>query len=529
MSRAGSPARAPRLEAVALEHASVRLGRRWVLRDVSLELRTGQGWLLQGANGAGKTVLLRLLRGEIWPTPTGRERLRYLLDGEWHEQPLLASERIAYLGPEHQDRYERHEWNQRVTEIVATGLFDTDIPLDRPSRRQAREVRRALEEVGLAGLAKRRFLTLSQGQRRRVLLARALVRRPDVLLLDEVLNGLDAPSRRAFLGALRRVARTGTAWMLATHRASDRPVGITHLARLDKGRLATSEVVLAARRVATTSARPRRRERTRTDSTGAVGRGAPLIAIEGASVYREQRLVVERLDWQILKGEHWCVTGANGTGKSTLMLLLYGDLWPALGGRVARAGCPPGVAIEDWKHGTGLVSPELQASYAATGCTLEEIVVSGLHSSIGLNEWPLPAELALARRWLGRVGLAGLGERRARQVSYGQLRLALLARALVRPRRLLLLDEPYDGLDARSRAIMSRAVEAAVKGGAQVVLATHHDEDVPTFVRHRLELRSGGAWIVRAAQGPSVRTRRARARRGADSSSSAAATGVTVT
>jgi molybdate transport system ATP-binding protein len=317
--------------------------------------------------------------------------------------------------------------------------------------------------------------------------------------------------------------------MLATHRASDRPVGVTHVARLDKGRLVTSEVVSAGRRGATTSARPGTRERTRSGPAGPAGLGAPLIAIEGASVYREQRLVIEGLDWRILAGEHWCVTGANGTGKSTLMLLLYGDLWPALGGRVARAGCAPGVAIEDWKHDTGLVSPELQASYAATGCTLEKIVVSGLHSSIGLNEWPLPAELALARRWLKRVGLAGHGARRARQVSYGQLRLALLARALVRPRRLLLLDEPFDGLDPRSRAIVTREVGAAVKRGAQVVLATHHDEDVPAFVRHRLELRAGGAWILRAAQGPSLRTRRVRARRGADSSSSAAATGVTVT
>lgn len=512
-----------------LERVSVRLGRRWVLRDVSLELRSGQRWLLEGANGAGKTVLLRLLRGEIWPTPTGRERRGYLVGGEWHEEPLRARERIAYLGPEQQDRYERYEWNLRVADVVATGLFDSDIPLERTTRRQQRDIRRALEAVGLAGFAARRFLALSQGQRRRVLLARALVLRPDVLLLDEALNGLDAASRRGLLRALHRVAAAGTAWMLTTHRASDRPAGITQEARLEGGRLAVSEASVTRQRTAATASSHRARSGVQTRAHRTGREGQPLITIEAASVYRDQRPVLDGVDWQILPGEHWSITGANGSGKSTLIALLYGDLSPALGGRVVRAGCAPGVAIEEWKGRTGLVSPELQATYAATACTLEEIVVSGLHSSIGLNEPPLAAERRLARAWLARVGLAGLGLRRARQVSYGQLRLALLARALVQPRRLLLLDEPCDGLDADSRAIASREVRAAISRGTQVVLATHHIEDVPSFIARRLELDDGRVRLHRVGQGSSLRKRRARARRGTDSSSRPAESGVTVT
>ena len=87
----------------------MRLGRHWALRDASFEVRAGQRWLLAGPNGAGKTVLLKLLRGDMWPTPTGRERRLYLVDGEWQDQPLVARERIAYLGPERQDRYDRRE------------------------------------------------------------------------------------------------------------------------------------------------------------------------------------------------------------------------------------------------------------------------------------------------------------------------------------------------------------------------------------------------------------------------------------
>jgi molybdate transport system ATP-binding protein len=143
----------PRLDAIRLERVSLRLGRHWALRDVSFELRAGERWLLSGLNGSGKSVLLKLLRGDLWPTPTGRERRQYLHDGEWHDEPLFARERIAYLSPERQDRYERHGFDLRVAEVVATGFTGDDLLLEPLAGSQRREVRRALRGVGLAGLA----------------------------------------------------------------------------------------------------------------------------------------------------------------------------------------------------------------------------------------------------------------------------------------------------------------------------------------------------------------------------------------
>jgi molybdate transport system ATP-binding protein len=205
-------------------------------------------------------------------------------------------------------------------------------------------------------------------------------------------------------------------------------------------------------------------------------------------VYRDGRGVLGPLDWVVAAGEHWHVAGPNGAGKSTLLALMYGDLSPAVGGRLLRRGHPPGTPVAEWKDTVGLVSPDLQSRMAAVQCTAEEIVVSGLHSSIGLDEPPTARERALARRWLDRVGLRGLGQRRARELSYGQLRRALFARALVRARRLLLLDEPFDGLDAEARALVTKEIEAAARAGAQVVLTAHHADDVPAFVARRLQL-----------------------------------------
>jgi len=480
----------PRLDAIRLEQVSLRLGRHWALRDVSLELRAGERWLLSGPNGSGKTALLKLLRGDVWPTPVGSERRLYRLDGEWHEQPLLARERIAYLGPERQDRYERHEFDLRVAEVVATGFTGDDLLLEPPSGAQWREVRRALRDVGLAGLAQRRFLALSHGQRRRVLLARALVGRPDVLLLDEVLNGLDAASRRAFLRSLLRASDSRLAWILTTHRPIERPRAITHTARLEEGRLAVGPPAPGRARTGAALHSTRLAPATgRAVGSAGAARGAmPLLVLRRVSVYRDERRVVGPLDWTVATGEHWCVVGPNGSGKSTLIALLYGDLSPAAGGRIERLGCPLGTPVSEWKRVVGIVSPELQATYSATACTAEEIVVSGLYSSIGLDVPPTPAERRLAHRRLAEAGLHGLARRRARELSYGQLRRALVARALVTDRRLLLLDEPFDGLDAEARAIVGSQLAAAVRQGSQLVLATHHAEDVPPCVTRRLAL-----------------------------------------
>jgi ABC-type molybdenum transport system ATPase subunit/photorepair protein PhrA len=172
--------------------------------------------------------------------------------------------------------------------------------------------------------------------------------------------------------------------------------------------------------------------------------------------------------------------------------MLYGDLWPAHGGRLERYWS----AVDDWKAKVALVSPELQARYAAAGCTVEQIVASGLHASIGLNDWPTAAELRRVRRELRAWGLTDLAARRARELSYGQLRLALVARAFVRSRRLWLLDEPFDGLDAESRQQLRARLDGAVRRGATVLVATHHEEDVPAYVTRVLTLRRGRAPVM---------------------------------
>lgn len=143
---------------VRLEGVWLRLQGHPILRGIDWDIRPGQRWVLLGANGAGKSVLLKLLAGDIWPPP-GRGRRHYFYRGERFDDPYGIKPLIAYLGPERQDRYERYRWNHRVEAVVGTGLHGTDIPLDRLSARDRRGIARLLRQLELAHLAQRRFLT----------------------------------------------------------------------------------------------------------------------------------------------------------------------------------------------------------------------------------------------------------------------------------------------------------------------------------------------------------------------------------
>ena len=488
----------PRL-AVSLRAASVRRGDKWVLRGITWQLKPGERWALLGENGAGKTQLLKLLSGDIWPTPTRAiTAVRSYRAGRHAVDLLDAKQRIAYLGGERQDKYARHGWNLRVRDVVATGLHRTDLLLSPVKRAQARQIAAMLRSCGIERLAARGFLSLSYGEQRLALLARALVQQPDWLLLDEAYNGLDGEYRGRIDSVLEAAHAKGQSWVATAHRAMDVPPGTRSLIELSEGRvrqmkrLSAADFVRLRARAAESAARASRRPNRPPKIKPVAGR--VLLRLSNVDLYVGYRAVLRAVNWQLRKGEHWAVFGANGAGKSSFLKLLYGDLSPAQGGIIERAGFPAGTPIFDWKRCVGFVSPELQSDYATRGNVME-LVASGRHSSIGLAAPMTAADRKSARAWLKFFKLLKVAKRRPRELSYGQLRRALIARAMAADPKMLLLDEPFTGLDPKQRAAMKRLLQRLMRRHVTIVTAVHHAEDLPRGMTQGLRLHKRRAWV----------------------------------
>jgi molybdate transport system ATP-binding protein len=496
-----------------------RDGRR-ILHDVSWTIAPGEHWVLVGGNGAGKTQLMKLIAGAVWPTPTGRERRSYEWRHESWSSPFEVQDEIGYVGPERQDKYERYGWNHTVEQIIGTGSYRTDIPLDPLTAADRKRIAGILGRLGVRHLSGRRFLSLSYGERRLTLLARVLASRPKLLLLDELLNGLDEVNHKRAVRWLEHTAGTQLPWVLATHRLEDIPRSATHALVLEKGRVVYSGALRRAplERWLHQAEEGERRQgaampvaRTARGSPGrSAANGKLLLRLVNASVYADdEHRLLEAVSFEVRGGQCWVVHGRNGSGKTSLLRTLYGDHGVAAGGRIERAGIEPGVPLEVFKRRVGLVAPHLQADHPQH-LTVAEVVQSGRHASIGLNDPPSAADRAAARRSLAFFGLSDLAGRTLRELSYGQLRRVLFARAWVpvpagdslagrsvrgpmgqRHPDLLLLDEPFAGVDLPTRRTLVGHIEAILADGAAVVMTTHHRPEWPVSTTHEIELARG--------------------------------------
>ncbi|MDE3112753.1 MAG: ATP-binding cassette domain-containing protein [Chloroflexota bacterium] len=220
-----------------LEIELLRTPDREILRGISWRVGGDEHWAIVGPNGAGKTTLLRVLAGYVWPS-RGRVTVLGKRFGSYDLRELRKEIGVVSLAI--LDRLQ--PWEQ-VRGVVESGLDGTTGgALSAATEEQRARVRDALAAIGAEGLIERDLGTLSQGERQRVLIARALVGRPALVLLDEPCAGLDPVARERFLADLARLAARAGAprLVLVTHHVEEIPAFVTHLLTLRDGRVVAS-------------------------------------------------------------------------------------------------------------------------------------------------------------------------------------------------------------------------------------------------------------------------------------------------
>ncbi len=460
-----------------------------MLKDVSWSLEAGDHWAVVGANGSGKSTLLRVIAGTQWVDHDGGRRT-YSPDGAAQHVVARAASWIRSVSAEQHERYARLDLPLAGRSIVESG-FDNSVYVHRElDAGETARVDTLIALLDLERFAHRPLNELSSGQFRRLLIARALVDEPRVLVLDEFTNGLDRIARRDVLDFLDRIAPS-VALVVASHRAADFPHAVTRTATLRDGRIA--------------SAGPGRPSLRATAAAGApppaADRREVLLRFGNADVYRGEALVLRGLNWELRRGEHTTIRGANGAGKSTFAGLIAGTVPAATGAYVERFGATGPFDIWQLKERVALVSDDLQIRYDQSD-TVEDVIASGFPSSIGLFMKLATEQRAAADELVTRIGLGALRGRTFTRLSFGERRKVLIARSLVRRPDIFILDEVWNGLDVEFRAALHALLtDMAAAGTTLVVIA--HDEDELAGLAPRVCIIENGA--IRDAIQPTVR------------------------
>ena len=483
------PSRRPLIE---IEHVFVTYPgtERHILNDFNLTLYEGEHAVIRGGNGAGKSTLLRLLRGEQWPDQIDHRRAGQVL---WHgpegadPSPLTGRKVTSLVSAMQQERVVHQEWRVDGERLVLGGFSDAIYIAQQPTSEMCETAYQLVRLLGGVHLLKKPVTAMSQGQLRLMLVARSLVRKPEVLLLDEVTDGLDARARNTLLDALERASELSTL-VMTTHRPETLPSWIGRQIVLENGKAVDGPML-------ETAVEPEKEPAPVASAPELKGiRGCSArIAIKDASVFIDRVPVLYDINWTINPGENWAVLGGNGAGKSTLLRLLAGDEIVAYGGEIVRELPRQGGVVdrlEVLRKGVRLVSDRQQATYTYD-ITGEELVFSGIDNSVGVYREPSEKELAQVTDILASLHLEFLAKRTIRSCSTGEFRRLLLARALAGEPDLLLLDEPFSGLDAPSRNEFFALLNQLARQGVQMILVPHHKADIFPAITHMLQLENG--------------------------------------
>lgn len=481
-----------------------------ILDTVSFQLQHNESLAIVGRSGAGKTTLGRLLARKLQP-----------VSGEL----MVSAARIVMV--EQQDRFlsvsgrGNTHYSQRYEAQDTSDLLSVDGYLRRVRKEIGvtnEDINRVVEQTGIAHITDSKLLQLSNGERKRTQLAVALLRKPEMLVLDQPFVGLDVASREKLSEILQDMVKKAAVILICG--ANQVPDFTDKVLELEKGRVATFRDREAYNP-------PQDREHFALNGTLFSKLQLPadkkvfdtIVGMTDVNVRLGGKHILKDINWKVKRGEQWALIGHNGAGKTTLLSLITADNPQGYNNNLTlfdrRRGT--GESIWDIKGEIGFVSSELHLYflrgkgifntipgidngsgeiYSTLSCL--DVIVSGFNDEVGLVTEPSEYQLNIAGQWLHILGLERLEKSLFAHASLGEQRSILLARALVKFPSLLILDEPLQGLDDHQttyfKALLNRLCETL---GTTMIYVSHYRDEIPDCVSHIIEISRGE--VVRKA------------------------------
>ncbi|HHX8521294.1 TPA: molybdate ABC transporter ATP-binding protein ModF [Vibrio diabolicus] len=445
------------------------------------KIDTQQSWGIFSADGDIGALLGDLICDELSPISGKLE-----LDGLSVAQVSLSEQQRLLereLEKDDTDFLDRIDQGSTVYSLIQERSQDANL------------IDQLITDLDLTHLKHSGFRVLSTGETRRVMLARALATQPDLLLLDNPFTGLDIAHRAALAHYLHSLSQT-VQLLVTFSRESDIPEWIDHVALFSAGKLDSTMDKSSWDNHPIIEQIKSQSEQQSEEMMNLIRQHQhsthfdnPIFKLTNGSVEYTDKKIFTDLNWRIDKGQHWQIKGPNGCGKSTLLGLIFGDHPQCYSNDIDIFGKKRGSGETIWeiKQHIGMVSSALHLQYRVN-CSSLDVILSGFYDSIGLYNQPTRKEVDIANEWLDILHMSQYRKTSFKQLEYGQQRLLLIARAIVKQPTLLILDEPYQGLDFLGRRLVKNTLELIARENlSQLLYVSHYQEDRLDSIKNELE------------------------------------------
>lgn len=491
---------------LSINTATVRYLNTTLFESLTFKINEGENWALIGESGSGKSALLQTIAGRF--NITGGE-IHYHFWDEFAKrldshQTATPNKLIALVEPRHHfrnlsnttDFYYQQRYNSSDSEDALTVADHLNSIHPIPGNSNFWTLDKVVTLLRLDALLDKQIIKLSNGETKRLMIAAALLKNPVLLMLDNPLTGLDVKTREDFNDIIRQITASGINLIMATS-IHEIPAIITHVAVLNKG-----AIVHESKKA---DFKSELFEQDKTDSIDTSELSALLnidknpisynhiVKMDNVHIQYGDKVVLDKVNWQINQGERWALLGPNGAGKSTLLSLINGDNPQAYANHIVLFDKKRGTGESIWdiKKKIGFVSPELH-QYFPTDNSCLQVIESGYYDTLGLFRPSNKERAEIALRWMKALEIDKYARVLLKNIPASAQRLCLLARALIKNPALLIFDEPCQGMDDHQQLHFKNLVDTICSlSNVTLIYVTHYQHEIPNSVDKVLRLDKG--------------------------------------